>query len=1011
VALDSSASDQPIQAKLAEDQVSQRQSFVGREQELRQLQSAFGTAAKGDGALILLVGEPGIGKTALCDQLCRFVPASGGLALVGHCYEEGSFRPPYQPFVEVFETYLLGLDPDALQSDLGSSAADLARIVPMLREQLQVSPPPPGDPEEDRWRLLQAATDLLRNAAAKQPLVVVLEDLHDADRGTLDLLLYLARHLRGVRILIVATYRDVEVDRAHPLSAALTELHRATNVARLQLHGLSTDEVLRLLAETSQQTISQPFAELVQRQTEGNPLFVRETLRFVIDTGLVEQRDGALRRVGDQSLAGRIPEGLRDAVGKRLSRLSEGTNRVLSVASVIGREFQLDVLRSVLARPEEELEVALEEASASAVIEEHSSVGATITYRFSHAFFRQMLYDEIVAPRRIRLHQQVAGALETMYARRLDEHAAELAEHFSFYSDSLNLAKAVHYGELAAKHAAELFAYGEAARQLDRALVVQDLVDPDAAARRCDLLLTLGEALGPAGETERVIAHIAPDALALAEREGDRRRAYRACRLALDALMEKGAVTSTGLPEFRQWAERIGRYANPDSIERAHADLWLALAWTRQGRRKEARALKMGALALARQHDDPEAAFRAVYNIIHSSAPQHWSERVRLAEEFAEWPRDRVSTRMQSQVLWACGYVLLAEGDRRRAEDLWRQVEGLAHRTHVATPSLFVLQRDAILAIIDGHLDDALARLQRFIQRCDELGASVRGRQLQLTMLLAPALDLGRPEAWLAAFQEYAGFAGPASRALSFDAARAACLAHVGELEEARRLITPQLDDTVSSDDEVELVFLGLLLQAAIYVEHRESMQALSARLGVVAHLATGDWIYTCPARHLGDAAVLMGDRAAARVYYDRALEAAGKIHFRPELALTHLRLAELLVDEGDVPAVLEHLNVAIPELRDMKMQPALERALALEEEFETAAAQLPARQSASDTLTAREREIASLVADGLSNREIAQKLVISEGTVDVHVKHILGKLEFRSRTQVAGWFARHGRT
>jgi predicted ATPase len=242
-----------------------------------------------------------------------------------------------------------------------ASAADLARIVPTLRERLHVSPPPPGDPEEDRWRLLQAVTDLLRNGSAKQPLLAVLEDLHDADRGTLDLMLYLARNLHGARILVVGTYRDVEVDRAHPLSAALSELHRASNVARIHLHGLSTVEVQQMLAETSQQTISQPFAELVQRQTEGNPLFVRETLRFVIETGLVERRDGVWRRVGDQSLAGRIPEGLRDAVGKRVSRLSDSTNQVLGVASVVGREFQLDVLRQVLARPEEELKTALEE--------------------------------------------------------------------------------------------------------------------------------------------------------------------------------------------------------------------------------------------------------------------------------------------------------------------------------------------------------------------------------------------------------------------------------------------------------------------------------------------------------------------------------------------------------------------------------------------------------------------------------------------------------------------------
>jgi DNA-binding NarL/FixJ family response regulator len=157
----------------------------------------------------------------------------------------------------------------------------------------------------------------------------------------------------------------------------------------------------------------------------------------------------------------------------------------------------------------------------------------------------------------------------------------------------------------------------------------------------------------------------------------------------------------------------------------------------------------------------------------------------------------------------------------------------------------------------------------------------------------------------------------------------------------------------------------------------------------------------------------LAGDRAAARSYYTQALESAGKIRFRPELALTRVSLAELLLQEGDEAArseALKHLDIAIPELQDMKMQPARERALALKDKFEAVAAQLPGRQSASDALTAREREIASLMANGLSNRDIAERLVISEGTVEVHVKHILDKLGFRSRAQVAGWFTGHGR-
>jgi predicted ATPase len=226
------------------------------EAELRQLEPAFEAATIGHGALIMLVGEPGIGKTAFCEQLRALVSASGARSLVGHCYEERSFRQPYQPFVELFGTYLHECDIDAVSAELGSGVVDLARMVPTLRERLQMSPRPPGDPEEDRWRLLQAATDLLHRAAAQQPLLVVVEDLHYADHGTLDLLLYLARNLHGERLLVVGTYRDVAVDRAHPLSAALTELHRASNVARLQLRGLSTGEVQKLLAETSRQSRS-----------------------------------------------------------------------------------------------------------------------------------------------------------------------------------------------------------------------------------------------------------------------------------------------------------------------------------------------------------------------------------------------------------------------------------------------------------------------------------------------------------------------------------------------------------------------------------------------------------------------------------------------------------------------------------------------------------------------------------------------------------------------------------
>ncbi|MEW6186347.1 MAG: protein kinase, partial [Thermodesulfobacteriota bacterium] len=232
-----------------------RRVFVGREPELRQLQSAFDAAASGQGSLTMVVGEPGIGKTALTEQLATYAALRGGQALVGHCYEEGSLSLPYLAFIEAMRFYVANRDVTELKKELGQGAPDVARIVSEVRERLSIQPVPKENPEEEKYRLMQAVTELLGNAAVNKPLVIVLEDLHDADRGTLEMLGHVARNLGNKRLLLLGTYRDIEVDRTHPLSSSLADLRRLPNFNRVLLRGLNADEVRRMLASIAGQEV------------------------------------------------------------------------------------------------------------------------------------------------------------------------------------------------------------------------------------------------------------------------------------------------------------------------------------------------------------------------------------------------------------------------------------------------------------------------------------------------------------------------------------------------------------------------------------------------------------------------------------------------------------------------------------------------------------------------------------------------------------------------------------
>ncbi|MCH8745942.1 MAG: AAA family ATPase [Chloroflexi bacterium] len=311
-------------------------------------------------------------------------------------------------------------------------------------------------PEQARFRLFDSITTFLKSASQKQPLVLVLDDLHWADTPSLLLLQFVARELGNSRLLLIGTYRDMELSRQHPLAETLGELTRERLFQRVLLRGLSQQDVGRFIEVAAGVDPPAGLAEAVHTQTEGNPLFVTEVVRLLVQEGELTRESGPR-----DSWTVRIPEGVREVIGRRLNRLSQRCNETLTIASVIGREFELRQLTPLVEdMSEDRLLEVLEEALSARVLEElPQAVGR---YQFTHALIRETLIDELTLTRRVRLHARIAETLEEAYGDNAEAHAAELAHHFAEAEAVLGTEKLVRYSILAGERALTARSYEEA---------------------------------------------------------------------------------------------------------------------------------------------------------------------------------------------------------------------------------------------------------------------------------------------------------------------------------------------------------------------------------------------------------------------------------------------------------------------------------------------------------------------------------------------------------------------
>jgi len=491
-----------------------RGDLLGRERELERLRRAWAEARAGLRRMVVLRGGPGIGKTRLASELGREAHAAGTVLYAG-CVEDALV--PYQPFVEALRHYARSTPLDGLAGRIGPGAAELARLIPELSPHLPGDPEgTPGDPETQQYLLFDAVSSLLAEAGRRAPVLLVLDDLHWADRSTLRLLRHVARAPDEAALLIVGSYREMDVAADHPLVDLLADLRRDGSYERLALQGLDRDGVAALVEAHAGEPAPSSLIEVLHQSTDGNPFFVEETVRHLMENG-VSLGPGGRSASGPISELG-VPEGVKEVLTRRLARLSDPCRSLLSEASVLGREFSFDLLLAMAGGGEEAAIGALEEALGAQLVVEAPDAA----YAFTHALVRETLYEALSAPRRQRMHARAAGAIEAAPAADPESQVAALAIHLRLAGTAGDHAKAIEYSLRAGEDARRHFAWDETALHWNGALALMERAGTDPAVR-ARLEVALGQLTAVTGDLASQIAHL-ERALALYAALGDEER-------------------------------------------------------------------------------------------------------------------------------------------------------------------------------------------------------------------------------------------------------------------------------------------------------------------------------------------------------------------------------------------------------------------------------------------------------------------------------------------------------
>jgi DNA-binding SARP family transcriptional activator/tetratricopeptide (TPR) repeat protein len=890
-----------------------RHALVGRNAELSTLCGCWNEALAGTRQLVLLAGDAGIGKTRLSAEVGRRAHDDGALVLYGRFDEEA--LAPYQPVVEMVRGWSSGASLEPLRARLGVRADELGILLP------EFGPAPAQsettDPDAQRLRFFDAVAALLGEIGAQVPVVVVFDDLHWADRPTLQLLRHLVRAPQPRRALLIGTYRDAELEPGHPLLELIGDIRREGMLKRLQLAGLDESEVAELVSVLGVAAPEPGFVHTLHGETDGNPFFIEEVVRHVRDSAGVSLTDAG------------VPEGVREVTARRLRRLDAESRQALQVAAVIGREFDFDVLEAVAPQQGDELIAALEAGVEARVLRETGRVGR---YSFTHALVRATLYDGLSQLRRARLHGRVGEAIARLRSVDLDPHLPQLAHHFAQAAPVEQPERAIDFALAAARRADRLLAWEEAAEHYRAALRARELAGAVEDRVRGELLLALGASEDRAGSEEAARQTF----LAAA---GTARGLGDAPLLGRAALGFAGQWSILGRVDDARLAlleEALAALGDEDSPLRARLLARLALELYYSGEPERRLELSAEAVALAHRLGDPRT-LAACLDARHYALwrPENVHERLEVAAQLRRVAEETGDAELELEGAGWTVVDLLELGDVQGADIQIAAASKLAEALQRPIWLWWTSLLHCTRAQLAGRFDDA----ERLANETLEIGR--HGQAENAVNYYAQAMfNIRREQGRLEEVEPSVRRSIDLYPALvAWRAALALLLVELGRMDEAQEEFSGLAESGFDSIPRDANWLIAVTLLAEVCGALRDGVGA-AALYGLLEPYAGRNVVVgraaTCngsASRLLGILAGVMRDWDVAESHFADALTMHERMGARPWEARTQLAYAEMLLARrrrGDKARARELLADAAVTADALGMPVVAERARAL---------------------------------------------------------------------------------